>query len=289
MSLQKKLSRLENIIRKQGSCLVAFSGGVDSTLLLKIARGVLGGNRILAVTAASPTYPKEELSNASKIARHLGVRHKIIKTNELKNKNFSSNPVNRCYFCKRELFSKLNRIASRYKINCVYDASSVSDKSDFRPGNLAKQELKVRSPLEEAGFTKQDIRALSKSLKLSTWDKPSLACLASRIPYGASIELEILGRINRAESYLRSIGFKQCRLRHYNGLCRIEVLKSDIPRLLSRRQQVIDKLKKLGYNYVTVDLEGFRTGSMNPALPKKYWSKVCKTGRVNLPLWKNGA
>lgn len=242
---------------------MAFSGGADSTFLLKVASEVLPKNKILAVTAASPAYPEEELLFSKSIARDLGINHKIIKSDELKNERFASNPVNRCYFCKKELFSKLQEISKRFKLNFVLDASNASDELDFRPGNIARKELKIRSPLLEAGFTKENIRKLSKSLGLATWDKPALACLASRIPYGTKISQQLLERINKAERHLKEMGFKQVRLRHYNGLCRIEVVKADIPRLITKRNQVIDKLKKLGYNYVTVDLEGYRTGSMN--------------------------
>jgi len=268
MMLEQKLARLKKIIAKYNSCLVAFSGGMDSTFLLKVAQDVLPKDKVLAVTANSPTYPKEELFLAKGIACHLGVRHKIITTYELKDKKFVSNPVNRCYFCKYELFTKLKRIARKFKLNFVVDASSLSDKFDFRPGSIAKRELKIRSPLIEANFTKEDIRKLSRAFGLSTWDKPSLACLASRIPYGTEISKKLLIRINKGEVYLRKMGFKQVRLRHYNGSCRIEVFKDDIARLVSKRNQVIDKLKKLGYNYVTVDLEGYRTGSMNEVIKK---------------------
>lgn len=266
MLLKQKLSRLKKIILEYNSCLIAFSGGVDSTFLLKIASIVLPKNKILAVTARSSTYPKEELLFSKNIARRLGLRHKIIATSELKDKKFISNPTNRCYFCKFELFTKLKSIASKFKLNFVIDASNVSDKLDFRPGNIAKQELKIRSPLAQVGLTKEDIRKLSRKMGLDTWNKPNLACLASRIPYGTRITSGLLKRIDEAERYLKNMGFKQVRLRHYNGLCRIEVLKNDIPYLLSKRNKVIDKLKKLGYNYVTVDLEGYRTGSMNETL-----------------------
>ena len=266
MTLRQKLNRLKKLILKYDSCLIAFSGGVDSTLLLKVASLVLPKDKILAVTAYSSTYPKEELLDSQSIARKLGVRHKVIKTYELKDERFISNPVNRCYFCKRELFSKLKALASKFKLNFVLDGSSVSDKSDFRPGNKAKQELKVRSPLAEAGFTKEDIRKLSKLLALSTWNKPSLACLASRIPYDTRISCGLLNNVNRAETYLRKMGFKQVRLRHYNGLCRIEVAKNDIRRMVSKREKIIDGLKKIGYNYITLDLEGYRTGSLNEML-----------------------
>jgi uncharacterized protein len=268
MTLRQKLNRLKKIILQYRSCLIAFSGGVDSTLLLKVASLVLPKERILAVTANSPTYPKEELLDSQRIARNLGVRHKVIKTYELKDKRFVSNPVKRCYFCKRELFSRLKHISSRFNLNFVLDATTLSDKSDFRPGNLARQELKVRSPLAEAGLNKRDIRNLSKSLGLGTWDKPSLACLASRIPYGTRISFGLLKRVNQAETYLRKLGFKQARLRHYNGLCRIEVSRNDIPRLVDKRNQIIDKLKKIGYNYITLDLEGYRTGSMNEVIKR---------------------
>jgi uncharacterized protein len=266
MDLKQKFTRLKDIIKRCDSCVVAFSGGVDSTFLLKVVSLVLPKGKILAVTANSPTYPEEELISAKNIARRLRVSHRIINTREFKDKRFVSNTVSRCYFCKKELFSRLKDIAKRFDLNFVFDASSVSDRSDFRPGNLAKKELKIRSPLMEAGFSKEDIRKFSRSLGLSTWNKPSLACLASRIIYGTKITPELLKRINQGEDYLRKMGFRQVRVRHYNGLCRIEVLKDDIPRLINKRNQVIDKFKGMGYNYLTVDLEGYRTGSMNEAL-----------------------
>lgn len=266
MTLQQKLARLKKIISRYNSCLVAFSGGVDSACLLKVASVVLPKDRILAVTADSATYPKVELLNARRIARLIGVRHEIIKTNELKDARFIANPVNRCYFCKYELFTALKKLAKKFQLNFVVDGSSLSDKSDFRPGNIAKQELKIRSPLSEAGFTKEDIRRLSRFFGLNTWDKPPLACLASRIPYGTQISVRLLQRINHAETYLRELGFRQARVRHYNGLCRIEVLKDDIPGLITKGNLVVDKLKKLGYNYVAVDLEGYRRGSLNEVL-----------------------
>jgi uncharacterized protein len=268
MNLAKKFSRLKKIISDMGSILVAFSGGVDSTFLLKVASLVLPKEKILAVTASSATYPKEELLFSQDIARTLGVRHKIIKTHELENKKFTANPINRCYFCKKELFNQLKGLAKKFKLNFVVDASNYSDKKDFRPGNIARQELKIRSPLQEAGFTKEDIRASSRKLGLITWDKPSLACLASRVPYGKKITSGILLRINKGEELLRQLGFKQVRLRHYNGLCRIEIFKEDIPKLIFKRNLIVEKLKRLGYNYVTIDLEGYRTGSMNEVVRK---------------------
>ena len=268
MSLYKKLDKLKKLILKYNPCLIAFSGGVDSSFLLKIAAGILPKESLLAVTAVSPTYPKEELVNAKKIAQLIGVRHKIIRTYEGKNKNFTANPINRCYFCKKELFSRLKDIAKAGKFKTVLDASTACDKLDFRPGSIAKKELKVRSPLQEAGFTKDDIRKLSRKLKLPNWDKPSLACLASRIPYGDKISPVALKRINEGEIFLRSLGFKQVRVRDYKRCCRLEVSNNQIRTLISKRNLVVDKFKKLGYNYVTVDLEGYRTGSMNEVIIK---------------------
>lgn len=260
-----KLKKLENILKKMGSVLVAYSGGLDSTFLLKVAVSVLK-DKVLAITANSPTYPPQELACAKKMAAALGARHRIIKTYELKNKRFLANPINRCYFCKKELFRKLKDIAEKSKLNFVVDASNTSDKKDFRPGHKAKAELKIRSPLEEAGFSKEDIRLFSKKLGLGTWNKPAMACLASRIPYGRKITSSILSRVNKAESFLRQLGFRQVRLRHYNGLCRIEVFKDDIPKLINQHHLIVEKLKGLGYNYVTVDLEGYRTGSLNEVI-----------------------
>jgi uncharacterized protein len=263
-----KLAKLKKIIAGYGSCLVAFSGGADSSFLLSIASRMLAKDKLLAVTAKSATYPPEELAFAREFARSLKVRHKVISTAELSDKRFVANPRRRCYFCKRELFSRLKVIAGGNKLNFVLDASNISDKSDFRPGVRAKDELGVRSPLQQAGFTKEDIRRASKRLGLSTWNKPALACLASRIPYGTRISPALLARINRAEHLLRALGLTQVRLRHYGRLCRIEALKKETPLLLRRGEYVVDKLKGLGYNYVTVDLQGYRTGSMNEGIKR---------------------
>ena len=268
MSFQYKLACLKRLISKYKSCVVAFSGGQDSALLLKICSLVLPKANILAVTAVSATYPKGELCKARALAKKIGVRLKVIKTAELDNKEFSVNSLQRCYFCKKELFSKLISLARENKLNFVLDASNISDKLDYRPGNIAKKELKIKSPLLEAGFDKEDIRKLSKELGLSSWNKPSLACLASRIPYGTKITADLLRRIDQAEAYLTSLGFRQVRLRHYNGFCRIEVEMKHINRLLRNRLAIVEKLKDLGYNYITVDLEGYRTGSLNEVIKR---------------------
>ena len=267
-NLGKKLTSLKEILHNTESLLVAFSGGVDSAFLLTIAKQTLE-DKVMAVTAQSATYTREEIRHACNFAKDLKVRHKIIETEELANPKFFKNPANRCFFCKKELFSKLNNIARRHNLKWVADGSNIDDMDDFRPGRLAARRLNVRSPLKEAGLTKDDIRRLSKSLGLSTWDRPSLACLASRFPYNTRITQEALRRIDEAESYLRKVGFAQVRVRHYGELARIEVLKKDIPKLIKLDiRKIVNKFKKLGYNYTTVDLEGYRSGSMNETLDK---------------------
>ena len=268
MIFESKLVHLKRIISTYKSVVVAFSGGQDSALLLKICASVLPMNKILAVTAISATYPGSELAKAKIIARDVGVKIKVIRTAELNNKKYSDNSIKRCYYCKKELFSKLILIAKHKRLDFVLDASNVSDNLDYRPGNIAKRELKIESPLIKAGFNKDDIRRLSKKLGLSSWNKPSLACLASRIPYGVKITSALLKRIDQAEAYLNNLGFRQVRLRHHHALCRIEVDKSDLGRLLNMRERIIKKLRDLGYQYITLDLDGYRTGSLNEVIKK---------------------
>jgi uncharacterized protein len=268
MTLEDKFNVLKRIILAYKSAVVAFSGGQDSAFLLKVCALVLPPDKILAVTAVSATYPQAELSKAKLLAKQIGVRLKVIRSAELKNKKFTANSIRRCYFCKQELFSKLIVIAKQNKLKFVLEASSLSDKSDYRPGNIAKRRLKIKSPLIRAGFSKEDIRKLSKKLGLVSWNKPSLACLASRIPYGVQITAGLLKRIDQAEGYLISLGFRQVRLRHHHQLCRIEVEPADLPRLFSQRRRIVERLKKIGYIYITVDLQGYRTGSLNEVINK---------------------
>ncbi len=268
--MQKGLDNLKELLRSMESVLVAYSGGVDSTFLLKVARDVLG-ERAAGVIASSPTYPSLELESALDIAKSLGIPVTELHTDELSHKAFTRNSPNRCYHCKRELFGKLKRVADEQGFKHLVHGNNVDDLRDWRPGLKAAEEMGVRAPLQEAGFTKDMIRALSKEMGLPTWNKPSLACLASRFPYGNTITREALRQVEEAESCVRALGFRQLRVRHHGTIARIEVEKEDIPRLLRPevRQKVLDGIKAAGFLYAALDLEGYRTGSMNAVLEKK--------------------
>jgi len=266
--LETKAKKLKEIFQSMKRVVVAFSGGVDSTLLLKVAQDTLGDENVIAVTALSPLYPERELTGVNKLIQTLGARHRLIESNELEIPGFSKNPPNRCYYCKKKLFEELLELAKEESILFVVEGSTLDDEKDHRPGRMAVQELGIRSPLKEAGFTKGEVRELSRTLGLPTWDKPSFACLASRFPYEEEITEEGLKMVDAAEDYLFGLGFKQVRVRHYGNLARIEVLKEEMARLMngSLREEVVNHLKKIGYRYVTLDLQGFRSGSMNEVL-----------------------
>ena len=268
-SLNKKHLRLIEILNSMEKVMVAFSGGVDSTLLLKIARMTLGEESVLAVTALSPLYPEREGAWAKKTAQEMGAQHILMESRELEIEGFSQNPPNRCYYCKKELFEELRNLARKEAVPFIVEGSTLDDEKDYRPGREAVRELGIRSPLIEAGLEKTEVRELSKMLSLPTWDKPSLACLASRFPYGNEITIKNLTMVDKAEEFLFGLGFKQVRVRHYQNLARIEVFREEMGRLLEApvNEQVVKYLKGLGYQYVTLDLQGFRSGSMNEGLP----------------------
>jgi len=251
------------------SILIAYSGGVDSSFLLYTAKKALGKKNILAVTASSESYPAREERDAVKQARQFLVEHKIIRTSELDIKKFADNPVNRCYYCKRELFGTLAAIAKKRGYKHVIDGSTMDDLADIRYGRKAARELGVRSPLQESGLTKDDIRYLSRRAGLKSWDRPSFACLASRFAYGQRITKKRLKAIGLAEDFIKKLGFKQLRIRfHTEKIARIEVGPEEISRFLSpkMRIKVVEKLRDLGFTYIALDLLGYRTGSMNESL-----------------------
>jgi pyridinium-3,5-biscarboxylic acid mononucleotide sulfurtransferase len=261
-----KLTDLINILKNMESALLAYSGGADSTLLLKSMQ--LSDIRTLAVTAVSETTPQNDILDAAEITKELGIEHRTIKTEELKIEEFISNTPDRCFFCKDELFKKLVSIALSEGYRSVLDGSNADDIMDFRPGKRAALKYSVRSPLMEAGFSKKEIRELSRHLGLSTWDKPSSACLASRIPYGHRITAVALKRVEKAEDFLRSIGLSEVRVRDHGDVVRIEVREEEIRFMLDpeKRRTISETLKSLGYHFISLDIDGYQSGSMNRVL-----------------------
>jgi len=269
-SLAEKYQQLQARLRELGSVVVAMSGGLDSTLLVRVAVETLGSQRVLAVTGRSPSLPQSELENAPGLAAECGAAHLFVDTTEFDDPNYRANPVTRCYFCKTALYNQLWELAAERGYNAVVSGTNADDLRDFRPGLQAAEEFGVRAPLAEVGLTKAEVRELAGVLGLSICDKPASPCLSSRVPYGEPINPQKLRRIDQAESFLRELGFRECRVRHHNHLARIEVPPDQIQRFADPdlRQRVEQKLLDLGYHYVTLDLRGFRSGSLNEAILK---------------------
>jgi uncharacterized protein len=274
-TLRKKLTELEDLLVPYESALVAFSGGVDSSLALAVAARALPKHSVLAVTSNNETYLPSELDLAREFAESLGVEHLVVNTRELDNPNYASNPTNRCYFCKSTLYTDLAKLAADKGYACVVDGANKDDEGDYRPGRKAARELGVVSVLSAAGMSKADVRGLAKHLGLPTWDKPALACLSSRFPYGQEITPEKLSQVARAEEFLRREGFKQVRVRHHGEIARLEVAPDELERAFAMREEISAELLDAGFLYVTIDLAGYKSGSLNAALGR---------GKKTLPL-----
>lgn len=261
-TLDEKYALLLDQLRGLGSALVAFSGGVDSTVLLQAAHEALG-DRAIAVTADSETYPREELAEARELAALIGCEHLVVRTNELENPGYAANAPDRCYYCKKTLFSELEPIAAERGVAAILYGAMADDVGDHRPGHRAAHEFRVLSPLLDAGIGKSEIRALAQRMRLPNWNKPSYACLSSRIAYGEQVTAEKLRVLDEAERFVRGLGLSQFRVRHHDTLARLELLPSEMPLAMEHRDAIVARLKQLGYVYVTLDLQGFRSGSMN--------------------------
>lgn len=265
--MREKVEKLKSIIKERASLLIAFSGGVDSSLVAKVSKEVLG-ERALAVTLSSLTFSKRELQIAKKIASEIGIAHKIVSSQELFNKDFLKNPENRCYYCKKEEIVLLKKVAEEEGLGYIADGVNLSDYDEHRPGIKAMDEEGVIHPLVEAGIKKRDCNMLASYLGLSNYDMPSTTCLASRIPYGEEITTQKLRRIESAESFIISLGFRQVRVRHHKNIARIEVEKGDLKKVVTFRKEIIERLKTLGFRYITLDLKGYRSGSMDEVIRK---------------------
>ena len=267
-SLSQKFEKLKNLLREMDRVAIAFSGGVDSTFLLKVAHDVLG-DRAVAVTVRQRSFPERELRESEDFCTRENITHVVREHDELSIEGFAQNPKDRCYLCKKSVFGLIGLVAGELSLRYICEGSNADDIHDYRPGMRALQELGIRSPLLECGLTKADIRELSHQLDLPTWDKPSFACLASRIPYGEPISREKLSMVSNAEQLLFELGFKQFRVRLHGNLARIEVLPEDFNKVLEKRDQILAAFKKIGFTYISLDLQGFRSGSLNETLAAK--------------------
>src|SRR5712692_6459232 len=264
-TLDSKLARMRAILAPMRSVIVAFSGGVDSTFVLKVAHDAIG-DRVLALTTTSPTMPDEDRESALAMALVIGARHLVVESNELEIPGYAQNPINRCYLCKHNLFTVCEARAAELGIDEIVDGLNLDDLHDYRPGMQAASEKSVRHPLVEAELTKAEIRELSRAMGLPTWDRPASPCLSSRFPYGTQITLEGLNRVEQGEHFLHGLGFRVARVRYHGEVARLEVEAREIPRLLEIRETVDRELKKIGFRFVTVDLKGFRSGSLNEGI-----------------------
>lgn len=263
--MREKLIKLTDTLKNLSSALIAFSGGVDSTFLLKIAHEVLG-DKAAAVTVCSELMPREEREEAQKIAQDLGVKHYLLELEVLNQACFKENMPDRCYHCKKIIFAAVKKLAREHSLKWVLDGTNAEDLKDYRPGFKALKELEIRSPLLEAGFNKREIRLFSEVKGLPTWSKPSMACLASRVPYGQPVSREKLRQIEQGEKFLRELGFTQCRLRHHDTLARLEFLPEEMELFWLKQREIAGKVRGLGFSYVTLDLEGYQSGKMNREL-----------------------